>query len=145
MMRKATEQALEKAESPTAEVDAYLARVPEPARATLEKLRATIRSVVPPGTTEALSYGIPAFRYKGGLVAYAAFKKHCSFFPMQASLIDEMKEELKSYRTSEGTLQFPMDKPLPATLVKKMVKARIAENDQKTAVRDRPRQARAGR
>ena len=96
-----------KAESPAAEVDAYLAKVPEPARTTLEKLRATIRSVVPPETTEALSYGIPAFRYKGGLVAYAAFKKHCSFFPMQASLIDEMKEELKNYRTSKGTLQFP--------------------------------------
>ena len=78
-----------------------------------------------------LSYGIPAFRYKGGLVAYAAFKKHCSFFPMQASLIDEMKDELKNYRTSKGTLQFPLDKPLPAMLVKKMVKARIAENERK--------------
>ena len=86
---------------------------------------------MPPETTEALSYGIPAFRYKGGLVAYAAFKKHCSFFPMQASLIDEMKEELKDYRTSKGTLQFPPDKPLPARLVKKMVKARVAENERK--------------
>ena len=121
-----------KKENSRAEVDAYLAKVPEPARTTLEKLRATIRSIVPPDTTEALSYGIPAFRYKGGLVAYAAFKKHCSFFPMQASLIDEMKDELKGYRTSKGTLQFPHDKPLPATLVKKMVKARIAENERKT-------------
>lgn len=120
-----------KGDSSAAEVDAYLAKVPEPARTTLEKLRATIRSVVPPETTEALSYGIPAFRYKGGLVAYAAFKKHCSFFPMQASLIDEMKDELKGYRTSKGTLQFPLDKPLPALLVKKMVKARIAENERK--------------
>ena len=101
------------------------------ARTTLEKLRTVIRSIVPPETTEALSYGIPAFRYKGGLVAYAAFKKHCSFFPMQASLIDEMKDELKDYRTSKGTLQFPLDKPLPATLVKKMVKARIAENERR--------------
>ena len=67
---------------------------------------------------------MPAFRYKGALVAYAAFKNHCSFFPMQASLIDEMKDELKSYRTSKGTLQFPQDKPLPATLLKKMVKLR---------------------
>jgi uncharacterized protein YdhG (YjbR/CyaY superfamily) len=131
IMQKATKKTAKQAESPAAEVDAYLAKVPEPARTTLEKLRATIRSVVPPETTEALSYGIPAFRYKGGLVGYAAFKKHCSFFPMQASLIDEMKDELKNYRTSKGTLQFPLDKPLPATLVKKMVKARIAENDGK--------------
>ncbi len=128
-MRKTTDTI--KGDSSAAEVDAYLAKVPEPARTTLEKLRATIRSVVPPETTEALSYGIPAFRYKGGLVAYAAFKKHCSFFPMQASLIDEMKDELKGYRTSKGTLQFPLDKPLPALLVKKMVKARIAENERK--------------
>jgi uncharacterized protein YdhG (YjbR/CyaY superfamily) len=129
IMQKATKKTAKQAESPAAEVDAYLAKVPEPARTTLEKLRATIRSVVPPETTEALSYGIPAFRYKGGLVGYAAFKKHCSFFPMQASLTDEMQEELKGYRTSKGTLQFPLDKPLPAPLVKKMVKRRIAENE----------------
>ena len=115
-------------------VDAYLAGVPEPARSTLEKVRATIRAVVPEGTVEVLSYGMPAFRYNGrALVAYAAFKDHCSFFPMQASLIDEMKDELKNYRTSKGTLQFPQDKPLPAALLKKMVKARLAEND----IRDR--------
>lgn len=118
-----------------AAVDAYLAKVPEPARSTLQKVRATIRSVVPKGTVEILSYGMPAFRYNGrALVAYAAFKDHCSFFPMQASLIDEMKEELKAYRTSKGTLQFPMDKPLSAALLKKMVKARLAENDTRARV-----------
>jgi uncharacterized protein YdhG (YjbR/CyaY superfamily) len=111
-------------------VEAYLARVPEPARSTLQKVRATIRSTAPKEATECLSYGIPAFRYKGGLVAYAAFKNHCSFFPMQASLIDTMKEELKGYRTSKGTLQFAVDKPLPAAMVKRMVKARVAENEQ---------------
>ena len=132
-MKKATEKTVGKANSATGEVEAYLAKVPEPARTTLEKLRATIRSIVPPETTEKLSYGIPSFHYKGGLVAYAAFKKHCSFFPMQASLIDEMKDELKKYRTAKGTLQFPQDKPLPPALVKKMVKARIAENDRKKA------------
>jgi uncharacterized protein YdhG (YjbR/CyaY superfamily) len=132
-MKKATEKTVGKANSATGEVEAYLAKVPEPARTTLEKLRATIRSIVPPDTTEKLSYGIPSFHYKGGLVAYAAFKKHCSFFPMQASLIDEMKDELKNYRTAKGTLQFPQDKPLPPALVKKMVKARIAENDRKKA------------
>ena len=128
-MKKATDKSAGKAKSTVVDVDAYLAKVPEPARTTLGKLRTTIRSAVPAETTEQLSYGIPAFYFRGALVAYAAFKNHCSFFPMQASLIDEMQEELKSYRTAEGTLQFPLDKPLPATLVKKMVKKRVAENE----------------
>jgi uncharacterized protein YdhG (YjbR/CyaY superfamily) len=119
--------------SAAGDVDAYLEKVPEPARTTLGKLRAMIRAAAPKDATECLSYGIPAFRYKGGLVGYAAFKSHCSFFPMQASLIDGMKDELKDYRTSKGTLQFALDKPLPATLVKKMVKARVAENERKKA------------
>ena len=130
-MKKPTEKTAGKTTSKAVDVDAYLRKVPEPARTTLEKIRATIRSVVPPETTEALSYGMPAFRYKGALVAYAAFKNHCSFFPMQASMIDEMRDELKNYRTAKGTLQFPLDKPLPATLVKRLVKARIAENTRK--------------
>jgi uncharacterized protein YdhG (YjbR/CyaY superfamily) len=120
-------------------VDAYLALVPEPARTTLEKVRSTILSVVPAETTEGISYGMPAFRYKGALVGYAAFKDHCSFFPMQASLIDEMKDELKSYRTAKGTLQFPQEKPLPASLLKKMVKLRVAENEIRAAVKSRKR------
>ena len=120
-------------------VDAYLAQVPEPAKVTLQKMRATIRSIVPAEATEGLSYGMPAFRYKGPLVAYAAFKDHCSFFPMQASLIDRLKDELKQYRTSKGTLQFPPDRPLPAALLKKMVKLRIAENEIRTAAKARKR------
>ncbi|HUA15560.1 MAG TPA: DUF1801 domain-containing protein [Verrucomicrobiae bacterium] len=112
-------------------VDDYIARVPEPARTTLLKVRATIRSAAPPETTEALSYGIPTFRYKGGLVAYAAFKDHCSLFPLGSSALDSFAEELKGYRASKGTLHFPIDKPMPAALVKKIVKARIAQNDNK--------------
>lgn len=134
-MKKATNRTAGKAKSTADDVDAYFARVPEPARTTLSKLRVTIGSVVPSGATEQLSYGMPAFHYKGALVAYAAFKNHCSFFPMQASLIDEMQEELKGYRTAKGTLQFPLDKPLAAALVKKMVKKRIAENERKIANR----------
>jgi uncharacterized protein YdhG (YjbR/CyaY superfamily) len=111
-------------------VDEYLARVPEPARSTLNKVRVTIRSVVPPEATEAISYGIPAFKHKGVLVWFAAFADHCSFFPT-AAVIEEFKNELKNYSTSKGTIQFPVDKPLPATLVKKMVKARIAQVEQK--------------
>jgi uncharacterized protein YdhG (YjbR/CyaY superfamily) len=140
-MRKTAPSATAKPKLPdSAEgVDSYLSQVPEPARTTLQKIRATIRSVVPAEATEGLSYGMPAFRYKGPLVAYAAFKDHCSFFPMQASLIDEMKDKLKNYRTSKGTLQFPQDKPLPATLLKQMVKLRIAENEIRSAVKARTR------
>ncbi|MGA8043245.1 MAG: DUF1801 domain-containing protein [Terracidiphilus sp.] len=114
-----------------AAVEAYLARVQEPAQTTLRTVRTRIRAAAPKAANECISYGMPAFRYRGALVAYAAFKDHCSFFPMQASLLDTMKEELASYRTSKGTLQFPVDKPLPAALVRKMVKARVAENEGK--------------
>jgi uncharacterized protein YdhG (YjbR/CyaY superfamily) len=113
------------------DVDEYLAGVPEPARATLLKMQATIRSVVPAGTTETISYGIPTFKYMGALVGFAAFAGHCSFFPMNSSLIEEFKGELKKFATSKGTIRFALDKPLPAGLVKKMVKARIAENEAK--------------
>src|SRR5580698_4715601 len=101
------------AESGKAEVEAYLASVPEPARATLEKMRAMIRAAAPKDATEAISYKIPSFQYKGGLVWYAAFKNHCSFFPMDHSLTEEFAEELKRYKTSKGTIQFPVDQPLP--------------------------------
>jgi uncharacterized protein YdhG (YjbR/CyaY superfamily) len=117
-----------------ADVEAYLAACPEPHRTTLEKMRATIRSAVPKETTEAISYGMPSFRYKGGLVGYAAFKEHCSFFPMSGRLVEEFADELKAYKTSKGTIQFPVDKPLPAALVKKMVKARVAQNDLKKSL-----------
>jgi uncharacterized protein YdhG (YjbR/CyaY superfamily) len=113
------------------EVEAYLAKLPEPARTTLEKVRASIRSIVPAETTEVISYGMPSFHYKGGLIGYAAFKNHCSLFPMNAALIDSMKDELKEYRTSKGTLQFAVDKPLPAALLRKMIKARVADNEKR--------------
>jgi len=112
-------------------VDEYLAGVPEPARSTLNKVRAAIRSAVPPEATEAISYRIPTFKYKGSLVAFAAFSNHCSLFPMSGRVIEAFKNELKGFRTSKGTLRFPVDKPLSAALVKKLVKARIAENERK--------------
>src|SRR3984957_10286901 len=116
------------AEHGEAEVEAYLARVPEPGRAILESIRATIRAAAPKEATEALSYGIPSFQYHGALVSYAAFKEHCSLFPMGSSAIEGFAEELKGFRTSKGTIQFPVDKPLPEALVKKIVKARVAQN-----------------
>jgi uncharacterized protein YdhG (YjbR/CyaY superfamily) len=107
-------------------VDEYLARVPEPARGTLKKIRAMIRSVVPADASEAISYGIPSFKYKGWLVGYAAFANHCSFFP--GALPTKFADELKRFPTSKGTIRFPVDKPLPAALVKRLVRARIAQN-----------------
>ena len=118
-------------ENGKAEVEAYLARVPEPARTTLEEMRAMIRAAAPADATEAISYKIPSFQYKGGLVWYAAFKKHCSFFPMDLSLLDEFGEELKKYKTSKGTIQFPVDEPLPKKLVTRIVKARVSLNEAK--------------
>lgn len=118
-------------ESGMAEVEAYLAGVPEPARNTLEKLRAMIRAAAPKEATEHISYQIPSFYYKGGLVAYAAFKDHCSFFPMGSSAIEEFAEELKGYRVSKGTIHFALEKPLPKALVTKMVKSCVARNEGK--------------
>jgi uncharacterized protein YdhG (YjbR/CyaY superfamily) len=112
-------------------VDEYLAGVPEPARGTLQKIRVAIQSVVPPGATETISYGMPAFKYKGILVYFAAFSNHCSLFPT-AFAIEKFKNELKGFETSKGTIQFTAGKPLPVSLVKKMVKARIAQNEGKS-------------
>lgn len=112
------------------DVDEYLAQVPEDARAALEKLRKTIRAAVPKAT-EALSYGIPTFKLHGrALVWYAAFKNHCSFFPLSAAMREEHAKELEGYdTTAKGTLRFSANKPLPAALVRKLVKTRIAENE----------------
>jgi len=112
-------------------VDEYLASVPEPARGTLSKIRAAIRSAVPPEATEVISYRIPIFKYKGMLVGFAAFTNHCSLFVMSGSVMEAFKNELKNFHTSKGTIRFPVDKPLSASLVKKLVKARIAENERK--------------
>jgi uncharacterized protein YdhG (YjbR/CyaY superfamily) len=92
-------------------VEEYFAAVPEPGRGTLQKVRAIIRSVPPPEATETVSSQMPAFRYQGALVCYAAFSNHCSFIPMDASLIVKHNRELKPYRAAKGTIQqFPLDK-----------------------------------
>jgi len=112
-------------------VDEYLARVPEPARSTLQRIRAAIRSAVPPEATEAISYRIPTFQYKGGLLGFAAFSSHCGLYPMSATVVEALRNELERYETSKGTIRFPLNKPLPAALVKKIVKVRIAENERR--------------
>ena len=117
-----------KTKSPPRNVDEYLGRVPEPARSTLNKIRAAIRSAAPPEATETISYGMPAFKHNGILVWFAAFSNHCSLFPT-AAVIEALKNELRGFRVSKGTVQFPTDKPLPAALVKKIVKLRVAQNE----------------
>jgi uncharacterized protein YdhG (YjbR/CyaY superfamily) len=110
------------------DVNDYLTRLPEDSRAALEQLRQTIKSIVPEAV-EVISYQIPTFKYKERmLVSYAAFKEHCSFFP-GAAPIEAHRNELRSYQISKGTIRFPIDKPLPAALVKKLVISRIAENE----------------
>jgi uncharacterized protein YdhG (YjbR/CyaY superfamily) len=112
-------------------VNEYLAAVPEPARSTLKKVRTAIRSAAPADATEVISYGMPMFRYKGTLMGYAAFTKHCSLFLATSSFPEKFRKELSRYQTSKGTIRFPIDQPLPARLVKKIVKARVVQNDRK--------------
>ena len=108
-------------------VDDYLAALPEEARATLEKIRKTIKAAAPKAT-EVISYQVPMYKHHGMLVGFAAFKDHCSLFP-GAKAMATYKDELKAYKTSKGTIRFPIGKPLPAALVKKLVKTQIAENE----------------
>jgi uncharacterized protein YdhG (YjbR/CyaY superfamily) len=108
-------------------IDEYLALLSGEKRAALQKLRAAIRSAAP-GAEECISYQVPAFRLRGRmLVAFAAAAKHCAFYP-GAYPVKALKDELQGYDTSKGTIRFPGDRPLPATLVRKLVKARIAED-----------------
>jgi uncharacterized protein YdhG (YjbR/CyaY superfamily) len=109
-------------------VSEYLSRVPEPARSTLEKVRRVIHSALPREAEEVISYGIPAFKHRQVIVWYAAFSDHCSLFPT-AEVIQKFKGELEAYTISKGTIQFPVDQPLPAALVRKIVKARLARID----------------
>jgi len=110
-------------------IDEYLAPLSKDKRDALERIRQAIRSAAPEAE-ECVSYGLAAFRLDGrALVAFGASTNHCSFFPMSSQTIAAHKDDLASYDTSKGTIRFPVDKPLPASLVKKLVKARIAENE----------------
>lgn len=107
-------------------VEEYFACAPQAARSALSKMRLAIRSAVPHDATETISYRMPAFRRDGVLVWYAAFRDHTSLFP-GGSVLARFTNELAEYKTSKGTVQFPLDKPLPTTLIKKIVRARVAE------------------
>lgn len=108
-------------------VEAYLADVPAKERAVLKKIRAAVKEVLP-DAGEKISYGMPAFTYHGNLLYYAAMKNHLSLFPGSKSVVKKFATELKQFDAKEGTIRFTVDKPLPVTLIKKIAKARAAEN-----------------
>jgi uncharacterized protein YdhG (YjbR/CyaY superfamily) len=110
------------------DVDAYLSRLPKESRAALEKLRQTVKATVPEAI-EVISYQIPTFKYHGRmLVSYAGFSAHCSFFPGIGPIVTH-QSELKAFQTSKGTIRFTTDKPLAASLIKKLVKTRVRLNE----------------
>ena len=114
-------------------VEDYLSQVPEETRVALEQLRNTIKAAAP-NTTETISYQMPTFKYQGrALVGFAAFKNHCSLFPYSTEVLETYEEELSSFKTSKGTIQFSADKPLSAALVKKIVKTRIWEIEERNS------------
>ena len=113
---------------PARDVDAYLAALLPAQRKVLKKLRATIKSAAPKAV-EKISYRMPLYFYLGYLVGFAAFKNHCSFFVMSYKVMGMFKKELKPYLSAKATLHFTLEKPLPVSLVRKIVKARVKEND----------------
>jgi uncharacterized protein YdhG (YjbR/CyaY superfamily) len=120
-------------------IDEYLATLSDDKRTALEKLRKTIKAAAPQAE-ECISYQMPAFRQNGMLVGFAAATSHCAFYPMNSSTVKAFKNELKDYDTSKGTIRFQPDKPLPVALVRKLVKARLAENEarRRRKVDDKP-------
>jgi uncharacterized protein YdhG (YjbR/CyaY superfamily) len=109
------------------EIDDYLASIAEPKRTTLQKLRQTIRDILP-DAEEVISYGMPAFRQNGKVIAgFAAFKNHLAYLPHSGSLFNELRDDLAGYTSTEGSLHFPIDKPLPKALVKKLIAARLKQ------------------
>jgi uncharacterized protein YdhG (YjbR/CyaY superfamily) len=121
-------------------IDDYLAALGADQRTALEKIRKAIRAAAPKAE-ECISYGLAAFRLDGKpLVAFGASASHCAFYPMSSTTVAAHRDELKAYDTSKGTIRFPADKPLPAALIKKLVKTRIADiQKQQGATHGRPK------
>ena len=109
------------------EIDQYLGTLDEPSRATLSRLRDTIVGIVP-DAEQGISYGMPAFKLRGKTIAgFAAFKGHLSYLPHSGSVISQLAKDTEGYTRTKGSLHFPVDKPLPKKLVKKLLDARMAE------------------
>jgi len=111
-------------------IDDYISGFPEDIQGKLEEIRAVIRKAAP-RAEEVISYSMPAFKLNGVLVYFAAFKDHIGFFP-KASGVSHFRKELKPYDVSKGTIRLPLDKPIPAGLIKKIVEFRVAENLEKS-------------
>jgi uncharacterized protein YdhG (YjbR/CyaY superfamily) len=108
-------------------IDKYLAGIDEPKRATLQKLRQTIHGIIP-DAEETISYGMPAFRQEGKVIAgFAAFKNHLAYLPHSGAVLGELSDDLAGYESTQGSLHFPIDQPLPRALVKKLIAARLKD------------------
>ena len=108
------------------DADAYIAAAPEAVRSKLNELRSIIKSAAPSMAEEIISYGMPFYKYHGNLVGFAAYKDHLSLF---GAIPKELEPELKSYKTGRGSIQFPLEKPLPRRLIRKIVRARAERNE----------------
>jgi uncharacterized protein YdhG (YjbR/CyaY superfamily) len=115
-------------------IDEYLAAVDIEKRVALERLREIIQAAAPQAT-ESITYGVPVFRLNGMLVGFGAAKDHCAFYPCSGTVTSTLRKELKSYETGKGTIQFQPNKPLPLSLVRKIVKTRMVENAAKCEAR----------
>jgi uncharacterized protein YdhG (YjbR/CyaY superfamily) len=114
-------------------IDQYIADFPEDIQQILQKIRATIKKAAP-GAEETMKYQMPTFMLKGNLVYFAAFKKHIGFYPVPTG-IEKFKKELSVYKTAKGSVQFPLDQPMPYDLITKIVKFRVKENSARAAAK----------
>ena len=128
MKKTTTAKGMGMRDAPAKDVDAYIAAVPEPARGMLEKLRKIIKAAAPKAVA-VISYHIPLYKHHGHLTAFAAFKNHVGFYVMSKALMAAYKKEFAPYERAIATVRFPIGKPIPAALVRKIVKARMAENE----------------
>ena len=120
-------------------IDAYLAGLDEPKRTTLQKLRQTIHGIIP-DAEECISYGMPAFRLDGKVIAgFAAFKNHLAYLPHSGSTFTALTDDLAGYESTPGSLHFPIDKPLPKALVQKLIATRLKEVSRRSSDRVRKR------
>ena len=123
--------------SPASSVDEYISGFTKNIQDILEQVRATVKKAAP-GAEEAIKYAIPTLTLKGNLVHYAAFKNHIGFYPAPSGT-EEFKAELSVYKSGKGSVQFPLDKPMPLTLITKIVKFRVRENLEKAAIKPKKR------
>ena len=122
-------------QAPPRTIDEYIGRFPPCVQKSLRKIRNTIRKAAP-GAQEIISYQIPAFRLKGQLVFFAAWKEHVGFYPLRSG-IEKFKTELSVYEGAKGSVKFPLDKPIPFALIRRIVKFRVKENLQRAAAKRR--------